>query len=1196
MATIHDNDAAMKRINDYIKHKMTEVSLVAEAKIDPKNLLLALKMHTLAHRQFGHDDGRKYNQLYGFTLVAAIVDVAKRRYEKGGLWPYLNEELREAGVKRDLDQLTQKAWREVFIGTLRGANLPTVGDGYELVDTAAMHAGIPTYCLDDWFNLTGLARRRVGNYPAEMTHWSIAHQDAACMQAIDKPIKRMLVYGPEFAEDLFERAAELTDELFTTFSKEQLKRIAEMTADDLQDHPAVQIAQALGLSSRWAVMGARNLSASDENRRTATSVGQEPILRPKLRLDMPSGQIELTVPAIMNVWDPVEWRITIGDRDVVRVADLDTTGAACSTKQLTVPVLRPARTLGLSVKKMTTWKSDAALSNATQQNYLVELWPVDHPAAFFSASGTHRPTSAGVIPPGITWILLPESAVVSIDGTPIEPRAQDDPPMGWGGWHLVQYDFAPWQVVNFTLDQKQFSVRVKGGQLPTIELTEPVAGVRHFGQPVISQRPTLSIPPHTGPWRVAVTRHEDGVLVWSEEVTDNGDFTIMKAVPGLAGYFDLTVRGPLGRNIRESFALVDGLQVQWSPPHRRLDQTGLLGIAHCSIAAGIGLTPDPHHADLTSSVNFADVLVHQQSAQTFPLRCFSPATLVGIADEQDIVRWGPRPVNIDTDRLAEIQWIYVRQPAWVLDSALNVVAGGPESAGYVVQTVASKPSLGAARYSLTALTDTAREHGMLRLFLADGQAVGAISPAISQVSLDLAENDTVLVVSGASGPVTDIEVWCWWSAAPWREPKQLTATAEGVIALPPDMQGAGALKIHTRVADAWVETPPPDDHAPRTHIDAPGSPRYSASEQRILAVAHGDSAELDPADAITVIAILKQSGWLYREYGSEARIRLRLACEGIGAALVAAFVDQVGSTVDVANALVSTGLLWQHPDLDLELITDMWNRSPQWAASLAAGDLYISPPAHPGHSGVPNPGLLMRPAKRRVPVGQAEEWRHTSSAIFGACYLEHIDQSHDSLASTGYFDEQAGFLDHMPPDQFDMVIAALRLVPKAQLDADSRTQRVVTLAKDAKDGRIGFLPNLQSLVGLLRPAVIATDLKHQWPDVEKIYPKSGFQRLQWIPPFVRAAALWARATRAPAGERDDGPETQLQRDAQLALEECVKYCPELVLAELIRAEALHAKSSAMAFKPHPLRPEPATDLWPDEADEPTPPTEANEAD
>ena len=95
---------------------------------------------------------------------------------------------------------------------------------------------------------------------------------------------------------------------------------------------------------------------------------------------------------------------------------------------------------------------------------------------------------------------------------------------------------------------------------------------------------------------------------------------------------------------------------------------------------------------------------------------------------------------------------------------------------------------------------------------------------------------------------------------------------------------------------------------------------------------------------------------------------------------------------------------------------------------------------------------------------------------------------------------------------------------------------------------------------------------------------------------MRAAALWARATRAPAGERDDGPETQLQRDAQLALEECVKYCPELLLAELIRAEALHAKSSAMAFKPHPLRPEPATDLWPDEADEPTPPTEANEAD
>lgn len=98
---------------------------------------------------------------------------------------------------------------ELFRRALRRAGLPTFAHlgGLVHVTPILAHAGIPNYCLDDFFDLLDHAGRRgqVYDAPALLDEWAAGGFPAN----IDRPVQRFLLNGGPIAEDLVDRCLAL---------------------------------------------------------------------------------------------------------------------------------------------------------------------------------------------------------------------------------------------------------------------------------------------------------------------------------------------------------------------------------------------------------------------------------------------------------------------------------------------------------------------------------------------------------------------------------------------------------------------------------------------------------------------------------------------------------------------------------------------------------------------------------------------------------------------------------------------------------------------------------------------------------------------------------------------------------------------------------------------------------------------------
>ena len=1120
MATIEEEIPQLLAVERRVRAYISRVSLVAEAlaeaHISTKEARQSLWLHVMAHRHWKYQAGRRFNEDYPLSLVVGLVDIAQRLYVSGALWPYVNEELKAIGLRNDLDQMTQKAFREVFTDTLRRHGLRTVGEGNELVDTAAMHAGIPSACLPDWFELTRRARLHVGDGPAAMTDWALRNRNRPSMMDIAQPVKRMLEAGPEFAEDLFERASELVDYMLADYRPRELNEIAELEPGDATEHAAVEMAEAVGLTPRWAVMAARYLSAQRAVRHGVRTTPPVQNAQPQAFLDFAEGRVALRLPAILGVQGPVHWQVSMGTETIDATADVDTSGAQLASQPVSLPIHRPLPSVGI-------------LSG--QHRLEVTLWPAGGLAAFFDPSGRLSSQTGGVMASGPKWVLMPQDARLEVAGSTREPQAFDDPPSGWFGWSLRRYDLRPHEEVAVIRGSDRHDIRVRGGESPVFLPAEPVLGARHFGWPIMAARPRVQLPADSGTWRLTVTRKGSDHPLWDREVTGGQVVTPLEGLDALTGVFQLRVRGPLGRGITEQFSLVDGLQFICQPPARTLGADGKLNATSVRSGAAVGVNVEPSTAGIAQEDNYADFTATSANGAPFSVRYYAPATLVALPDVQGIPRWGPRPVRIDPADLDVLQSLHLRLPTPHGEPALHAV-----HAGAIVQTLQPQRSLGALRYSLTALTDTARTNPELRLILEDQQQIGLIKARPNIAAMAVSPDGEFMEFSVTAGSLDELEIWCWLAEAPWRAPILLQPDQDCAV-LPETHRNAGPLQVHERPADPWLPQDPPMPQVPKTLVPAPGSPDFSAQEQRVVAIAAGDtSVRLHMADADVALDALNSRPWLKHSNPPDAAKRLTHAMSGIDSAMLLALAARSKPLDHKERDLVQTHLYYRAPTLSPSQTAELRGNSTTLAAVFTVPRVrHVQPGETASHDGT---------------AQAVENWLAEAAREFGEDYLTMLDGGVDPYPSDGRFGINALKLEQRPPELMRLAIDSLRLVPRGLLDSDTRRLRSIELLRRFRGPEAVALPRLEKHINVLHSLVGASPAAQLWEGVEQLRPDSDIRPHHWAPPFARAAALLARAL-----PRWDG-HPEFPTSIHSAVANVAYAAPLLFLSELIRAEAL----------------------------------------
>jgi hypothetical protein len=104
-------------------------------------------------------------------LVASMTGVAVASYAQGTYWPAL---WKAAGYVGNLND--QHIWGEAFAESLQRLGLPTFSDSsLRYVGPILMHAGIPAYCLGDFFRLLVDRRRQDPGLDADsLLAWATA--------------------------------------------------------------------------------------------------------------------------------------------------------------------------------------------------------------------------------------------------------------------------------------------------------------------------------------------------------------------------------------------------------------------------------------------------------------------------------------------------------------------------------------------------------------------------------------------------------------------------------------------------------------------------------------------------------------------------------------------------------------------------------------------------------------------------------------------------------------------------------------------------------------------------------------------------------------------------------------------------------------------------------------------------------------
>jgi hypothetical protein len=1077
------------------------VSLVAEAEIREEHRVQAASALGVLYGKgrFSTEQGITFLARWPACLVASMTGVAVTSYAQGTYWPALWGAAGYAGHGSDA-----QVWGEAFARSAARLGLPTFADssrsGYRYIAPVLMHAGIPAYCLGDFFRLLAERRRQDPRLDADsFLAWATAPGRQLRLSQLDKPAERFLLGGGEYAHDVVDRTFDL------------LERLGEPDPDlDGVGLPAymTQAARDELEAGRLDLEGTRRSYARDG----ARTVRQA---RPRIALDPYGAGVHVLLPAVGDMPDGLaQWRITAdGETGTVQSRAL-WVGAAESAPETAYPLSRPVRTVLVSL--------------AGREDLATELPVVEQadPILFFAEDGRRLPGTVS-LPRAPVWIMHPTERQLEFAGQ-ANATAESAVPFGWDGWHLLRI-----------LLEDVRAVGLRGGRAHQVEFQgrprllhgDPLSGVATpYGSPVYGAPPAVFLPSTDAEitWHVEVRRVGDSAPLVTRRVATSGEVDIWRDVPRpLLGAFEVTARGPLGRGLRRTIFIAEGLSVAYRPEARLLSGAGLAqGRVRLAAADGAAVSPP----SLLFGPNERSHPVEYRTATESEPLVITPPHAALLCPGAGATAWTTSMLRLVTEEFAAAGRLLVRLPPEVQDgqTELELYVKGER-----VQSIPSSghQSVGLSGFELDRAVDTIDAHGRAELVLSIGSTlmpVGYVRPRRLASGAHL--KDSTLMLHNAA-VVEGLTAGVYLAYAPWRPPVEVPVAADGTAELPEALVNAGPLFVLPRVEDPWAVSnwpvwPGADGYA----CQAQGMPISGDAEEDALSRFVAGGAELPALTGLERLWRLTDLAAALVKLGARADLGERCTEELLRRprAAILALVNEDLSNADVVHALISTGLAavlsgtvpWQPAE---RLALDrLWAAFPA-AAVIASG------------STLANPDIA-----------------DVAAAHCGDSMTELLAGRPDPHATVGRFGREAEMMAVLSPDQVEALWQAAAVVPQALLDADTR----VMAARRTFDARNSGALRASALVvkSVTRTAELLIEESPN-PELAELIEarRPGAGKGGWLalPAMSIAMALTARLA-ARGNARCGTLESEYRgKWANLAL-----HAPDLVAIDLVRAEAL----------------------------------------
>jgi RNA polymerase primary sigma factor len=506
---------------------------------------------------------------YPACLAIYLVAKGVYGYKGGDYWSSITEEI-GLSAQRHLGQFFERFLRERNL-----PSFPGVG-GYRYVTIVLLHGGIPNYSLKDFFE-NFLAPLISHSYPISSSTQDLISEwlySTSRSTTIDVPIRRFLEFGGNLAKDFVARCLEI--------------------GQYYSEHDTLPPAEEIGLPLR--VLEAFREWTAERNRTVSARQSSLHLTRPTITLD-PWGSgllLDLPIELLPQKLNAVKGRWSVwADREVLRYplhARLRNEGWETRPYQIELPhASEYSVTLDIGPELQRTWHVQCSVSNV----------PL---LAFEPESGVLIPLR-DTLPAKRLWLLRScEQAFLVEGGTKYEEFPHL--PGSWSQYVAEAWDLSRASAVRINNIIIPVELDAAGLQ-PHLEGHEVARLSRLAGNPIlfVGKLPDIVIPvsPHHEPaveakrWRITIQDGEPrflhSVALTEIAYTLEGDafriplnsLTLLGGQP--YGMFEISLRGPLGRDKTFSFALVPELHVDLDErAYVRLpDEAGKFPMSHFTV-------------------------------------------------------------------------------------------------------------------------------------------------------------------------------------------------------------------------------------------------------------------------------------------------------------------------------------------------------------------------------------------------------------------------------------------------------------------------------------------------------------------------------------------------------------------------------------------------------------------------------------
>jgi hypothetical protein len=1027
---------------------------------------------------------------YPAATAIAFTGVAIEVYEGGKFWPGFSEACGYTVMPID-----QKSWGDAYLRSLRILGLPSFPDlPKKYLGTILVHAGIPNYCLGDFFTVLEKGMKNVGSDPEAIVQWAVQRQESA-LQGIDIPVKRFLQYGKEYAVDFVDQA---------------LDALISLSHDP--------DAMPEGQAPERVINAARVFLESNATRATNLRSGitrRKPAIA--IRLDPYSGELELLLPALEDVSAHLTWAIDF-DGSIERISPLlRVRGNKYTADAESHRINKPTRVISVR-------------NNQNDVEYEFPLLTDKDPIVFFTEEGlvTSRYSS---LPGSALWVLF------ALETTSTKPDFADliirkeVPPLGWAGWQLALIDLTDQEKVRLSPRHPFHYVRTQTNA--RLELTDEITWLSYQGAPVQTSRPIAHLPDNiTAEWRVQVLDLKTNQLIINRsedsrsEVHDSFDPFLGISAP-LLGHFEIAIKGPFGRGAKRQICMAEGLTVSESDPWRTLGPRGLRPITLHMQGSGFSIEPELLALEASQISSLIEI---SKDHTDLTLIAQPPSMAVATITNHVASRWNFGFIRIDSEDVTQVILMLRTNPRTQNPSLRAVSQSG------LIQYIDpdSSENLGYASYSLSGLVDSLRDVGSLDLLIYnqnDPIRVARIEPKKIASGAEIKEN--VFAFLGFGGG--DVEVRFWSTFAPWLDAQSQVVDSLGRCEIPQTLIGQGSLLVSWRRVDPWIphSWPALPNAGEQFLIEMDPDP-LKCSE---ITLALAEQASVDySANQDEAWKILQMANHQRKEVNWETILTLTKSLREEPVFPLIALANSSIPNESKLPLLIQSGVLWSpidknnHNKLSGTYLEQLYNRDPKIASFLI----------------IPN---LM---SDNLSLDHIDLWRRLQNQ-HGDPLTEILTRSTDPFQKAGTFAGAAKF-DALPFETQEVIIQQSQLLPKSTIDGDSRTQAAWLLFQEkneselvsvARDGRSRL--EFQASIHRDWHWYQAIDVVEARRDPEH---KGG-----WLSLSAQSISFALTAQLAAQGELHAQNHLKTEFRHWLAL---ANYAPNLVYADLVLAQCMAA--------------------------------------